>query len=276
MKGEYYCFINGKIIPSEQAFVHISDLGLLRSYAVFDYFRVNNGKPFMLAQHLKRFRNSAKELRLPFNYTDQNIKEIIEQLIEKTNKPTAGIRLVLTGGNSKNGMSIAEPNFFIAIEKLPDYPEELYREGVHLKTFEYQREVPTVKSTQYLNAIKHEPIKKQYNVYDILYFYKDEVLEVPRNNFFIFKDDVLVTAKENVLKGITREQILKLAASDFKVEERKLLLDELSSADEAFISGSTKKIIPVVNIDSHPIGNGCVGENTKRLMLLFDQLINQL
>jgi len=73
-----YCFINGKILPVEKATIHISDLGFLRSYAVFDFLRTYNGKPFRLSDHFARFRNSARGLRLALKYSEKEIKQIIE------------------------------------------------------------------------------------------------------------------------------------------------------------------------------------------------------
>ncbi|MBL4755492.1 MAG: aminotransferase class IV, partial [Flavobacteriales bacterium] len=128
----------------------------------------------------------------------------------------------------------------------------------------------------YLNAIKLQPLKEKYGVFDLLYHFKGSVLECPRNNFFIFKDKVLITAGDDVLKGVTRKKILELAAGVFEVQERRLTLAELWEADEAFISGTTKRIIPVVKIDDQQIGDGQVGECTQKLIQVFDQYIEAL
>jgi len=274
--SQKYCYLNGEILPVKDAHIHISDLGLLRSYAVFDYFRTYRGKPFMLEDHLERFRNSADELRLNLKLTNEEVSSIIDELIEKSEVAEAAIRMVLTGGYSSDSMGVSEPNFMIIIEKLPLMPDEIYERGVSLKTCEYQREIPVIKSTHYLNAIKLQPMKEEYGVWDLLYYYKDEVLESPRNNFFIFKNNILITAKDNVLKGVTRKKILELAQGVFEVQERKLTFAELQEADEAFISGTTKRIIPVVKIDDWDVGDGKVGECTRKLIQVFDEFVEKL
>ena len=271
-----YCYLNGDILPVRDAHIHISDLGLLRSYAVFDYFRTYNSKPFMLADHLDRFRNSANELRLPIELTDEQMASIIDELIHRSEAVDVGIRMVITGGYSLDSMAVTEPNFMIILEELPVMSEEVYTKGVGLKTYEYLREAPVIKSTHYLNAIKLQPLKEKYGVWDLLYYYEDAVLESPRNNFFVFKDKVLITARDHVLRGVTRKKILELAGGVFEVEERKLTLEELWEADEAFISGTTKHIIPVVKIDGKSIGIGEVGECTKKLIKVFDTYIDAL
>ena len=274
--SQNYCYFNGDILPVKDAHIHISDLGLLRSYAVFDYFRTYKSKPCMLADHLERFRNSAEELRLTLSLTDGEIASIIDELVHKSEVVDVGIRMVITGGYSLDSMAVSDPNFMIIIEPLPVMAEEVYSKGVSLKTYEYLREVPLIKSTAYLNAIKLQPMKEQYDVWDLLYYFENGVLESPRNNFFIFKHKVLITPKDHILKGVTRKKILELARGVFEVQERKLTLDELWEADEAFISGTTKRIIPVVKIDDRSIGDGEVGECTKELTQLFDEYIEAL
>ena len=268
-----YCFINGQILPVDKATIHISDLGFLRSYAVFDFLRTYNGKPFRLKDHYARFSNSARELRLTLKYSEEDIKQIIEKLLSKSELKEAGVRLLLTGGYSTDSMNITEPNFLIIVEELPEYSPEIYKKGVKLITYEYQRDIPLVKSTHYLNAIKLQPIVKEQNAYDMLYCHKNEVLEVPRNNFFIFKGGTLITPKENVLLGITRKVVLELAENSFNIEERKVYVSELKVSDEAFLCGTSKRIIPVVQVDDYKIKEGKVGENTLLLMRLFDEYI---
>lgn len=278
-----YCFINGDVIPAKEATIKISDIGLLRGYAVFDFMRVNNGKPFLIDHHLQRFRNSAKNLHLPVAYSDEELKAIINDLLSRSEVQEAGIRIILTGGYAVDSMTINEPNLIISVEKVPVYPEEIYKEGVKLMTYEYQRDTPASKTTEYLNAVRLEPEKQRQNAFDILYYKGDEVLEITRNNFFLFSNDILITPKDNILHGITRKVLIQLAEGVFETEERKVHFDELRTADEAFLCGTSKRIVPVVQIDDFRIGHaytkvsagreGRVGANTRKLMQLFDAYV---
>jgi len=184
--------------------VHVSDLGLLRSYAAFDYLRTYNGRPFRLKDHLTRFRNSARGLTLPLDYSDEEIGDIIDVLLVRSGLPEAGVRFIITGGNSPDSMTPVEPNFFIIIEELPQYPPECWKEGVKLISSDYQRDVPGIKSTGYLNAIKLIPLIEQRAAHDVLYCHDGQVLELARDSFFLFEGDTLVTPKENILLGIIR------------------------------------------------------------------------
>lgn len=268
-KNNMDCFRNGEIIPYVDAVVHVSDLGLLRSYAAFDYLRTYNGRPFHLRDHLRRFRSSAEGLMLPLKYTDDEIGRVVVDLLARSGLPEAGVRLVITGGDSPDSMTVVEPNFFILIERLPEYPPEYREEGVKLITNDYLRDVPAVKSTGYLNAIKLLPLVEQHGAHDMLYCHEGQVLELTRNNFFLFRGNTLVTPKENILLGITRMVLLELCRGVFPIEERAVPVGELDETGEAFLCGTTKGVIPVVRVDDRVIGDGKPGPNTRRVMDLF-------
>ena len=263
------CFRNGEIIPYEDATVHVSDLGLLRSYAAFDYLRTYNGRPFRQADHLRRFRNSANGLALPLRYSDEEISKTIAELLGRAGLPEAAVRLVITGGNSPDSMTTVEPNFFIIVERLPQYPAASWEKGVKLITNDYLRDVPTVKSTGYLNAIKLMPLVEQHGAHDMLYCHDGQVLELTRNSFFLFRNDTLVTPKDNVLLGITRMVLLELCQGVFPIEERAIPTTELAQATEAFLCGTTKGVMPVVQIDDMVVADGRVGANTRKVGELF-------
>jgi branched-subunit amino acid aminotransferase/4-amino-4-deoxychorismate lyase len=264
-----YCFRNGEIIPYEDAFVHVSDLGFLRSYAAFDYLRTYNGRPFHLDDHLRRFRNSAAGLALPLKYNDAEIRRIVLDLLSKSGLSEAGVRLVITGGNSPDSMTTTEPNFFVLVEKLPEYPPGIWEAGVKLITSDYMRDMPAVKSTSYLNAIKLMPLVEQHGAHDMLYCHDGQVLELTRYSFFLFRENTLVTPRDNILPGITRKVILQLCRDQFPVEERAVAVGELAEATEAFLCGTTKGVLPVVQVDDTVIGDGTPGANTNRVMELF-------
>jgi branched-subunit amino acid aminotransferase/4-amino-4-deoxychorismate lyase len=124
-----------------------------------------------------------------------------------------------------------------------------------------------------MNAIRLEPTKKKEKASDILYYQDDKITECPRDNFFVFQGDTLVTPKNNILNGITRKITLALAENCFAVEERDVTLRDLSLADEAFTTSTTKRIAPIVRINDHKIGNGGVGKHTKTIMKLFQDYV---
>jgi branched-chain amino acid aminotransferase len=270
-----YCsYINGSFKPASEAVLPINDLAILRGYAVFDYLRTYGQKPFRLDDHLARLTRSASLLNMTLPLSFDEIKQIIKELIEKSGTTEdVGIRILLTGGPSSDGITFEKPSLFINAENLYRPAADLFENGVKLITQEHLRETPEIKSTNYLNAIKNAQIKKENGAFEILYHWNNCILETSRNNFFIFKDDVLITPDKDVLPGITRKTVLELSRNLFKVEIRKLHLDELKEATEAFITGTTKKVMPVVKVDDLIIGKGAVGKNSKKLLTLFNQFV---
>ncbi|MFC2134696.1 aminotransferase class IV, partial [Bacteroidota bacterium] len=122
----------------------------------------------------------------------------------------------------------------------------------------------------YLNTFRLSDLKKEKGALDILYFSEHGITECPRDNFFIFKNDILITPKDFILWGITRKIVLQLAEKQYAIEERRIDPQELKEADETFVTSTTKNIIPIVRIDDTIIGNGKIGDGTKNIMNLFN------
>ena len=265
-----FCYVNGEIKPPNEGGIGITDLALQRGYGVFDYGRTYNGKLFHFDDNLERLRRSASALHLKLPLSDQEIREIAVKLIQESDLQTPAIRLILTGGYSDSSPLLEHPNFIIIAEELPTYPPDVYSYGAKVITVEYQRETPHVKSINYLNAIRLEPLKHEKKAFDILYYSQHGITECPRNNFFAFLGDTLVTPSEHILHGITRKLILQLAENHFQIEERTLGLSELEGADEAFVTSTSKCVLPITRINDRDVGDGKVGGRTKKIMQLFD------
>lgn len=132
------------------------------------------------------------------------------------------------------------------------------------------RERPTVKSLNYIGAIMAVEQAKKEGAVEAIYRTPDGYLtEGTRANFFIIKGNQLITPNVDVLAGITRAVVLKLAARTFDVVQRPIHMAELTEADEAFITSSTKELLPVVQVDEIVIGDGAPGEGTLSLLQTF-------
>lgn len=253
----------------------LNDLGVLRSYGVFDFLRTYNKKPFLLREHLERFRQSARLLNLSLRYSDAYITRAISALISLNNFPETNARLVLTGGPTEDGIHYRKPTFYILAEKTEQLPQEDVKRGVATVTHEYQREVPQAKTTLYREAIYLRNQKRYKDFVDILYISKGFILEGTTSNFFLVKGNTLITPKKNVLIGTTRNFVIRLAKEcGMKVEERDIRVSELQDADdafftEAFFTATNKEILPIVKIDGKKISDGTPGPRTEILLALF-------
>ena len=246
-----YCFAQNEILLLENAGVPVSDLLVQRGYGIFDYLRVANNKPLFIDAHLDRLFNSSQIMRLPIEQTKEEIKKIVAALIEKNNIPFSGIRLLIAGGDAPDGYTITKPHLIIIQQALDAPPAQMTNKGIQLVSYLYQRQLAEVKTTDYLMAIHLQPWMKRLGGDDILYYTNDSVSECPRSNIFmVTQDNTIVTPSRNMLKGITRKNIIEVAATHhLQLEQRDISLSEMKQAKEVFITSSTKRIIPVVRLD---------------------------
>jgi branched-chain amino acid aminotransferase len=268
--------INDQIIDHDKAFVHVSDLAILRGYGVFDFFRTVGLLPVFLDDHIDRFFRSSNILRLKCPVKKETLKSLILELISKNKFENSGIRMVLTGGESSNGYAIGEPKLIVTNEPLNPIPKEHFSEGVKLISYEYLRDIPEVKTTNYLMGIYNMPEIIASGAVDQLYHWQGKISELTRSNFFIVdQNNKIITAADGVLKGVNRKYVLQIARQNFEVEERDVYIDELASAKEAFITGTTKLIMPVRQIDDIIIGDGKRGQVTIELQKMYEDFIAQ-
>ena len=270
-----FVILNDQIIPADKATVRINDLSIQRGYGIFDFFKLVDGRPVFLDNHLDRFYNSAEQMRLEVKHSRQELKDLLYSLIEKNQFPSSGIRITLTGGYSPDGFSIAEPNLIITQQPF-EIDLEASKVGTRLVTYQHQRQFPRVKTIDYLMAIWLRNFIAENQADDVLYQHNNIISECPRANIFIVTpDETLVTPVNNLLKGVIRKQVLKLAQERYAVEERDVTLAELYAAKEIFITSTTKNILPVIKVDGRMVGNGKPGVMTKALQEDLNKMIQQ-
>lgn len=271
-----FVFINSTFVPADQASILITDLSIQRGYGIFDFFKTINGKPIFLKDHLERFYQSAANMHLHIQQDAAALENILTELQQKNNLPDSGIRLTLTGGYSADGYTLAEsPN--LVITQIPLAPPLTFQPaGTNLVTYNYQRQLATSKTLDYAMAIWLQPFIKNNYANDVLYHHEGIVKEAPRANFFmVTRDREVVTAKTNVLKGVIRKNLLAMANSGITIVERDFTLDELNNAAEAFITSTTKNVLPVLNINGKPVGTGKAGQITEKLFELLLEKVKQ-
>jgi branched-chain amino acid aminotransferase len=267
-----YCYYNGKIARLHALHLPLNDLGVLRAYGIFDYMRTHKGKLFFVEAHLDRFVRSARliDLKIPVSRTE--LKRIALALIKKNGFPETGIKYVLTGGPSDDGITrTSAPSFFVIATPAHYPPEEYYVKGVALETHEYNRLLPEIKSLNYIISVRRQKELKRKGVLELLYVHKGNVLECSSSNIFIVKNARLITPKKDILEGTTKRYIIKLARNKYPVIERAVRVEELKTADEVFITAANKAIMPVVKIDNFKIADGKVGPVSRKLKRLYDQ-----
>ncbi|GIW33054.1 aminotransferase class IV [Meiothermus sp.] len=264
-----YAHINGTIVEHAQASLHISDLGLRRGYGVFEFFRILRGIPVFLEDHLQRFENSARLLELEVPYSRDTLEGFILELIRMNHLEQGGIQMLLTGGYSEDAFTPGRPNLVMAPIAVNPPPPHLYEQGGKVILHQNLRELPEAKTTDYLVAVRLARRVRAEGATEVVYHDGQWVSEGGRSSLSVIKNGVLITAREGVLPGITRKHMLQVAKPLLPIEERAIALGELFTADEMLLTGATRQVMPITQIEDRPIGSGLVGPYARALMEAF-------
>lgn len=277
-------YLNGQILPQEDAKISVFDHGLLYGDGVFEGIRAYNGKIFMLQQHMDRLYDSAKAIALKIPITKEEMAEAMEKTMAANNMTESYIRLVVTRGVGKLGLDpnkCATPQIIIITDTIELYSKALYEKGLDIVTVTTIRNHfsaldPKIKSLNYLNNILAKLESLEAGAGEALMLNKDGyVAECAGDNIFILKDNVLLTPPANagILIGITRNVVMELAAKKgIQVKEYLMTRYDVYIADECFLTGTAAEIIPVVKIDGRVIGNGKPGKVTLELLQWYRDL----
>ena len=270
-------YVGGRWVHPQDATLSINDIAILRGYSAFEALRTYNRRPFHLEEHLKRLYRSAEIIELAIPWPPEFVSNVINEVIARNTYNHAAIRLLVTGGESEDGlMPTGQPTLVVIITPLGERDMQRFARGIKLITSRLQRESPEAKPTSYTAAVRSLKEAARRGAADALYVNESgQVLEATRSNFFIFRGDTLVTPREGVLHGITRGVVLELARGRFPIEERPIQLEELALADETFISSSSREITPVVQIDDLVIGDGKPGPRTYELEQRFIEMVDR-
>ncbi len=276
-----YTFLNNSFLHAADAALSVNDLAIQRGYGIFDFLKTVDSKPIFLDDHLDRFFHSAARMRLPVGKTREELKAILAELQRLNSFPDSGIRITLTGGISTDSISLGRPNLVITQHPMAP-PGKDCVPPVRLISYPHQRQLPDIKTIDYLMAIHLQPLIRERGAFDVLYHNNGVITECPRCNFFLVTaDDTLVTPVRNMLKGITRMKVLEVAAARLAVdkgmilavEERDVLLAEIPAAKEAYITSTSRHIIPVSHIDDIPVGDVTPGPIANSLNLALYNMV---
>jgi branched-chain amino acid aminotransferase len=175
---------------------------------------------------------------------------------------------------------------YIAIEPLKPLPREVYEKGVRVETTEIERDRPRVKSTAFIGQSDEERKNiAQKGIFEALLVKNGRILEGMTSNFFyvrpssiraprVFQGARLYTAQRDILLGVTRRTVIRVARGrGVEVRYSALKLDQVSAVSEAFITSSSRGIVPVVQIDEVKVGEGKAGEVTKQLSAAYEAYV---
>ena len=277
-------FIDGKFYPRERAKISVFDHGLLYGDGVFEGIRLYDGCIFRLEAHLERLFASAKYLALKMPLTSEEFRWVTVETCRRNGLKDGYIRLVVTRGEGDLGLApwiCKRPSVICIAGKIALYPPEAYTQGLKIVTVPTRRTSvstmnPRVKSCNYLNNILAKIEGLQAGVVEAIMLNTEGcVAECTGDNIFIVRGGALSTppVTAGILEGITRNCVIEIARGlGIPVREENMTRYDLFVADECFLTGTAAEVIPVVKIDSRPIGAGKPGPMTLRLLQEFHKL----
>jgi len=268
-------YVDGKFVPSDEAVIPVTDLAILRGLGAFDFMRTYAGKPFCLRAHLERLEASTRKIGLQFPWTMDALAQLVMETLSRNSHKESNVRIIVTGGSSPDFMNPqGNPRLIIMVSPLPDMPAGWYSDGIHVITHMAERASAGAKSINYVQASLALEAARQKGAQEAVYTIPQGlVLEGTTSNIFAITAGRLITPGRGILPGITRQVILDLAQSHFSVKVRDVFLSELLEADEVFICGTNKGIVPVVKVDDTVIGNGKPGPKTRLLIQSFPDFV---
>lgn len=277
-------YLNGKIVPEDQAKVSVFDHGYLYGDGIFEGIRAYNGRVFMLDQHIKRLYQSAKTIMLDIPLNKEEMEAAILKTIRANDLTDAYIRVVVSRGVGDLGLDprkCPDPTVVIIASAIQLYPEELYETGLKLVTVPTRRNGaemvnPRIKSLNYLNNIMARIEANMQDAPEAIILNSDGyVAECTGDNIFIIEENKLYTPPKyaGILKGTKREVVLEIAAEmGLEIKEELFTRHDLFNAEECFLSGTAAEVIPVVEVDGRTIADGSVGKRTKDLIAKFREI----
>lgn len=280
-------YINGELVPEDQAKVSVFDHGLLYGDGAFEGIRVYGGRIFKLHEHVERLFRSAHHLAIEVPLDRAGLTEAVLRTARANEMVDGYIRITLTRGVGLglDPKQIRNPTLVIIASKLSLYPKEMYENGLEIVTTflrvpPAQALEPRIKSLgKYINNILAKMEANRAGAGEGLMLSCDGyVAEATGDNIFIVDKGSLATppAYIGILEGITRATTMELARQiGIPVSERLLTLYDIYNADECFLTGTAAELIPAVKVDGRKIGNGRPGPITRRLMEEFKALVER-
>jgi len=293
--------VNGRIADEAHAVISVFDHGFLFGEGIYETLRTYNGEPFLFDRHMRRLRRSASMIDLALPLNDSQIAARFDETMRAAGLgpfdsaqggPYGGgeayIRLLVTrgiGDLTYDPAATPEPSFVVIVKPHVDLKPAVYETGVKVALVPVIRNHPStvnplIKSNNLLNcALAMQEAVRRGAFEGLMRNYRGEIAEFSTANVFVVKHGAALTPPldAGLLAGITREFVFEVGAEAGVVVGSKFMKDsDLFDADEAFLTSTTREIVPVVAVDDRAIGDGRPGPVTKALLQKFREKAQRL
>ncbi|MGB5644101.1 MAG: D-amino acid aminotransferase [Gammaproteobacteria bacterium] len=277
--AEPIVYLNGEYLAQSQARVSVLDRGFLFGDGVYEVIPVFGGRPLRLNEHLDRLHRSMNRISLKDPLALDQWSAIFQALLDRNPGGDRSIYLQVTRGAAPlRDLSVdpeTRPTVFIMVSDIKpiDYAElEVGIEAITVEDFRWK--ACDIKSVSLIANVMIRLQANQSNVVDAVMVRDGLVTEATASNVFMVHAGVISTPPKSacLLPGITRDLVIELAlANGFKLEERDIEANELKTADEIWLTSSTREIVPVVKIDDQVVGDGAAGVYWRRIIGIYKE-----
>jgi len=260
---------NGILLPISGATVPLENIAYQYGFGAYETLKVRNKILYFAKQHVERLLQSAKIIDLKHIFTPRKINLHIQEVIQKNSVENCNIKILLIGGKE------AGDAFLFILPLAPLFPDKkLYSRGATVETVQYERIFPNAKTLNMLQSYLYYTKASRQGHYDTLFLDdKGNILEGSRTNFFVISGSTLTTpSKEKILEGVTRQTVIAAAKkSGFVVREETIPFRKLEAFDGAFLTSTSAKIIPLIQIDDFKFPE--IPPKLKELMQIYNKFL---
>jgi branched-chain amino acid aminotransferase len=302
MRGAVY--VNGTIAPADQAVVPVYDHGFVYGEGVYETLRTYNRTPFLYDRHVRRLRRSADQLLLDVPFDDATLLKWIEQTMDAAGSQLRSesggvqgappisnewyIRVLLTrgvGDLTYEPKATPKPSLVIIVKPLEPPAGRVFTEGIRISLVDVMRNHPgsvdpRIKSNNLLNnALAMQAAYRRGADEGLMCNYRGELSECSQANFFLVRGGAALTPKSSagLLEGVTRAFLFEVGReTGVDVRDEVLYPKDLESADEMFITSTTRELSPVVKVDDRLVGSGKPGPVTQKLLAGYQKKAQEL
>jgi branched-chain amino acid aminotransferase len=274
--------VNGRITPECEAVISVFDHGFLYGEGIYETMRTYHGRPFLLDRHMRRLRRSARMIDLALPFSDEELVSQIRATQDAAKLDAeAYIRVLVTRGVGELTYDLKatpNPSIVIIVKPQTDPPAEAYDKGIRVVIVDIVRNHPAtvnpmIKSNNLMNsALAMQQALRSQAFEGVMRNYKGELTECTTANLFIVKNSIALTPplEAGLLPGITREFLFDVGKDvGVEVAEKVLGDEDLFQADEAFLTSTTRELVPIVTVNDRMIGSGRPGPVTWKLLNAF-------
>ena len=271
-------FLNGKFLPLDEAKVPVLDRGFIFGDGVYELIPVYSRVAFRMDEHLARLERSLAETRIPNPYSRAQWRDTIYRLVDAQPFDDQGVYFQVTRGVAKRDHAFpkdVEPTVFMMSNPLLTPPKEVVQRGASAVSAQDNRWLRCdIKSISLVGNCLLRQLAAEEGAAETILFRDGKLTEASASNVFVVKHGVILSPEKTnlILPGITYDVVCELArANGLPLELREIDEAEVRSADEIWVSSSSKEVLPIVALDGRRVGAGRPGPVFARMYQLYQE-----